>query len=334
LASYAVMTGMIEPFDLAALQKPATYLVPLEGPVRYRDTKGQYQRFYLSSDPTIRNVELDVRSELILEQNSICYVTLQPTFRMPAYIAGRFNLLIRDVYRGLLVGTGPLVDPGFIGRLSIPLHNFTSNEYPLMAGEGFVYFEFTKLSWTNGDQPPATASWLKPPIAVQPPFPGSKNARRTIDDYLSPATHGLPAENAVGTEIRRLSGTSEEIARMTETIAQRTQFFTVAGFAGIAGLVIVTLAAVITGWQVYLGAQQVVQAAKADADNAAGKTADLLQRSKLEFNAALEGLQKRAVAPEQVQALQSQLDQTTEAVRDLESRIPSAGGAPHSPRKH
>jgi deoxycytidine triphosphate deaminase len=334
LASYAVMTGMIEPFDLAALQKPATYLVPLEGPVRYRDTKGQYQRFYLSSDPTVRNVELDVRSELILEQNSLCYVSLQPTFRMPAYIAGRFNLLIRDVYRGLLVGTGPLVDPGFMGRLSIPLHNFTSNEYPLMAGEGFVYFEFTKLSWTNGDQPRATASWLKPPIAVQPPFPGSKNARRTIDDYLSPATHGLPAENAVGTEIRRLSGTSEEIARMTETIAQRTQFFTVAGFAGIVGLVIVTLAAVITGWQVYLGAQQVVQAAKADTDNAAGKTADLLQRSKLEFNAALEALQKRTVTPEQVQALQSQLDQTRQAIRDLESRVPSAGGTPHSPAKH
>ena len=109
------MTGMIEPFDLVALQKPATYLVPLEGLVRYRDTKGQFQRFYLSSDPTVRNAELDVRSELILEQNSLCYVTLQPTFRMPAYIAGRFNLLIRDVYRGLLVGTGPLVDPGFVG---------------------------------------------------------------------------------------------------------------------------------------------------------------------------------------------------------------------------
>lgn len=94
LASYAVMTGMIEPFCLSALEKPATYLAPLEGLVRYRDTNGQFQRFYLSSDPSIRNVELDVRSELILEQNSLYYVTLQPTFRMPDYIAGRFNLLI------------------------------------------------------------------------------------------------------------------------------------------------------------------------------------------------------------------------------------------------
>jgi hypothetical protein len=87
LASYAVTTGMIEPFDLAALQKPATYLVQLEGLVRYRDSKGRFQRFYLSSDPVVRDTELDVRGELILEKNSIVYVTLQPIFRMPAYIA-------------------------------------------------------------------------------------------------------------------------------------------------------------------------------------------------------------------------------------------------------
>jgi hypothetical protein len=68
LASYAVITGMIEPFDLGALQKPATYLVQLEGPVRYRDSKGQVQRFYLSSDPVVRDTELDVRGELILER--------------------------------------------------------------------------------------------------------------------------------------------------------------------------------------------------------------------------------------------------------------------------
>jgi hypothetical protein len=75
LASYVAMTGMIEPFDLDALQKPATYLVPLEGLVRYRDSKGRFQRFYLSSDPEIRKIEPDVRSDLILEKlNHLRYV--------------------------------------------------------------------------------------------------------------------------------------------------------------------------------------------------------------------------------------------------------------------
>ena len=328
------MTGMIDPFDYrVGLQKPATYLVPLEGPVRYRDSNGQLQRFYLSSDPTIRSAELDVRDELVLGMNSICYVTLQPMFRIPAYIAGRFNLLIRDVYRGLLVGTGPLVDTGFVGRLSIPLHNFTSNEYSLRAGDGFVYFEFTKLSWANGNQRQSGAPWLRSAIPVQPPFPGSKNLRRTIDDYLAQATGGLPAENAVGAEIRRLAGTSEAVARTMDAIASKTQFFTIAGVAGIVGLVIVTLAAVIAGWSVYLAAQQVVQAASADIHSAAGKTEDEMQKLKLESNASLEALQKRTVTAEQLHALQSQLDQARLAIQDLESRIPRAGVTPRPPAK-
>ena len=226
-----------------------------------------------------------------------------------------------------------MVDPGFVGRLSIPLHNFTSNEYSLKAGEGFVYFEFTKLSWTNGDQPLVNASWLKPPIAVQPPFPGSKNARRTIDDYLRPATGGLPAENAVGAEIRRLSGTTQAIASMTERIARRTQFFSIAGIVGIAGLVIATFVALIAGGQEYLGAQQVVQAGRAEMASAAEKTVDLFRISKSEFSAALEALQNRTVTPEQIHALQTQLDQTRRAIHDLESRVPSAGVTPQPAAK-
>ena len=325
LASYAVMTGMIEPFNLAGLQKPATYLVQLEGLVRYRDSEGLFQRFYLSSNPRLRDAELDVRGELILEKNSIIYVTLQPIFRMPAYIAGRFNLLIRDVYRGLLVGTGPLVDPGFVGRLSIPVHNFTSNEYLLRAGEEFVYFEFTKLSWTNGNQALVSASWLKPAIAVQPPFPGSKNLRRNIDDYLLQATGGLPAENAVSAEIRQLDETSK-------TIVTRTRNFTILGYVAIAALVLAAFGDLIMGWQVYLGAQQVVRAAKADVDNVEAKTGDQIQRLRSEFNGALDVFQQRTTTVEQANALQLQIDQMKQAINSLENRLLSAGVTPSPPK--
>jgi hypothetical protein len=245
---------------------------------------------------------------------------------MPVYIVGRFNLLIRDVYRGLLVGTGPLVDPGFVGRLSIPLHNFTSNEYLLRAGEDFVYFEFTKLSWTNGDQPLVIASWLKPPIDVQPPFPGSKNLRRNIDDYLLPATGGLPAENAVSAEIRRLDETSK-------TIVARTRNFTILGYVAIGALLLGAIGNGVAAWQVYLGAQQVVQTAKAEVENAETKTANQLQRLRSEFNGALEALQRRTVTAEQAQALQSQLDQTKQALRDLANHVRPTGDTPTPPGK-
>jgi hypothetical protein len=171
---------------------------------------------------------------------------------MPAYLAGRFNLLIRDVYRGLLVGTGPLVDPGFVGFLSIPVHNFTSNKYILRAGEGFVYFEFTKLSWSNPDDV-TIPKWIQSPIQTQPPFPASKNARRNLDDYIGQATGSGPAQNAIQQDIRRL-----------EKAAANINLISMGAIAAAFLFVITTIAAIISAFQIYLGAQQFTQAAQKD----------------------------------------------------------------------
>jgi hypothetical protein len=169
---------------------------------------------------------------------------------MPAYIGARFNLLIRDVYRGLLVGTGPLVDPGFNGKLSIPIHNFTTREYIIRAGEGLVYFEFTKLSWGNPTPAPRQPRWLPSPVDHQPPFPASKGKRRSLDDYISEATGGGPPQNAIGEQIQKL----RELSEKTEN---RLQLFTVLGLAGIAGLVIAS-------WSLWTAADQYVAAAQTE----------------------------------------------------------------------
>ncbi|GGF87129.1 hypothetical protein GCM10010924_13560 [Rhizobium wenxiniae] len=78
--------------------------------------------------------------------NSIVFVESDLEFRLPDYIALRFNLSIRHVHRGLLLGTGPLVDPGFWGRLCIPLHNLTNEEYLIAPNEGLFWVEFTKTT--------------------------------------------------------------------------------------------------------------------------------------------------------------------------------------------
>jgi hypothetical protein len=92
-------------------------------------------------------------------------VTLAPLLQLPDYIALRFNLKIQNVYRGLLLGTGPLVDPGFVGHLSFPLHNLTTNPYHFDAAEDVVWVEFTKLSTNAGfkssQAPPARAGAIK-----------------------------------------------------------------------------------------------------------------------------------------------------------------------------
>lgn len=250
LATYCLVAGMIEPFDLSQLAKPATYLVAAKGPVRYRDDQGNIERFFLSNDANDREREVEeVRDHIRIAPNSVCFVTLEPEFHMPAYIGARFNLMIRDVYRGLLVGTGPLVDPGFSGKLSIPIHNFTTREYFIRAGEGLVYFEFTKLSWSNA--PSATLpSWLPPKVDNQPPFPGSKKRRKNIDHYLDEATGGGPPQSAIGDEINKLKKYADDAKRLL-------RFYSVAGVAAAVGLFY-------SGWSLYSAAQQFVQSAQTE----------------------------------------------------------------------
>src|SRR6266498_565315 len=101
---YVATTGMIWPFDHEDQRhlKPASYLVAMAGPYTYWDGKGNQ-----------KSGELNRGDNFELPRNTIAFVTLEPLFRLPEYIALRFNLQIKYVHAGLLVGTGPLVDPGF-----------------------------------------------------------------------------------------------------------------------------------------------------------------------------------------------------------------------------
>ena len=169
ICAYVATTGLIHPFHPEDL-KPASYAFRLEG--LCRDEKGEF-------------VEIEEGDDFELKPNSITFVTLEPYIRLPDYIALRFNLKIKNVYRGLLLGTGPLVDPGFEGRLSIPLHNLTASAYRLRGGDTMIWVEFTKLS--------PNQRWVKPgedqaPIDQQlyVPFPPDKYGRQ-LKKYLDEA---------------------------------------------------------------------------------------------------------------------------------------------------
>src|SRR5436190_7515718 len=107
--SYVLKTGMISPFDPLSL-KPATYEVKLGGKCIIFDEEGRRTTFFLGTQPSPDYPGLETRSEIVLVRNSIVFLTLEPFFRLPYYIAARFNLKIKNVYRGLLLGTGPIVD--------------------------------------------------------------------------------------------------------------------------------------------------------------------------------------------------------------------------------
>ena len=143
IQAYVAKTGMIFPFHEEDL-KPASYALRLLGDYIYWDKDGKTKIGSIKEGDIFE-----------LENDSIAFVSLEPLFHLPYYIAARFNLKIDNVYKGLLLGTGPLVDPGFIGYLSFPLHNLTSNKYTFIGGEVIAWMEFTKLSenknWVKTD---------------------------------------------------------------------------------------------------------------------------------------------------------------------------------------
>ncbi len=136
IRSYVDTTGLIYPFYKKDL-KSASYAARISGKCKFWDDDKE----------SFKEVELlEKGDKFTLRPNSIAFVGIEPTFRLPDYIALRFNLTITHVYKGLLLGTGPLIDPGFQGRINIPLHNLTSNDYVFSFNDALIWIEFTKTS--------------------------------------------------------------------------------------------------------------------------------------------------------------------------------------------
>ena len=152
-----------EDFRLDRL-KPASYEMRLLGTLY--DWELKHERLER------RSREIVDGEDVQLNRNSITYLWIQERLRLPEYIAARFNLSISAVHKGILLGTGPLIDPGFGGRLLIPLHNLTNNDYTLRGGKGIIWIEFTKVSknryWLPDreeiDRPPELREFRRGPI--------------------------------------------------------------------------------------------------------------------------------------------------------------------------
>lgn len=222
IADYVRTTGMIVPFDPAKL-KTASYEVKLLGKWTFVDEYGNVQRG-----------ELKEGEEFELRRNSIVFMTAEPFFQLPDYIALRHNLKISHVYKGLLVGTGPLIDPGFTGRISLPIHNLTESNYTLRGGEGIIWVEFTKLSsnnrWRNGDASAAREGKYTP-------FPPRKTRDNDVFDYINDATAHLPVPSSSSAKIavnaRKAVKKAKEAKR---SVQKNARFLTIAGVIALVGL--------------------------------------------------------------------------------------------------
>jgi deoxycytidine triphosphate deaminase len=100
---------------------------------------------YVDSSGRIRKLD-EKESFFYMEPNSIVYVSTAEQLDLPFYIVARFNLRVKWVYKGILLGTGPQVEPGFRGNLSCPLFNLTSKPIKIKLGEEFATIDFERTS--------------------------------------------------------------------------------------------------------------------------------------------------------------------------------------------
>ncbi len=187
-------------------------------------------------------LEEEKGEELTLGPNSITFVQVEPFFRLPDYIALRFNLKITHVHRGILLGTGPLVDPGFVGRLLIPIHNLTLNTYRLGRGEGLIWLEFTKTSLLPTSAKSGKNSFELSRRGEYIEFPTRKVKISPID-YLRMASPQSPVRSSIPEAV--LQSRSE-----AAKARQWAQWLAGAGIVGLVALGIATWTLMQDTWRV------------------------------------------------------------------------------------
>ena len=230
IEAYVKRTGMLNAFDRAAL-KSASYEVKLRGEVVSWDDEGRKHKTVVDDDTAV----------LELAPNSITFVQVEPIFRLPPYIAIRFNLRIHHVHRGLLLGTGPLVDPGFEGKLLIPLHNLTATAYFMDLNEALIWVEFTK-----------TSHGLAPKDYDEKPFPPTgKNLKP--EDYLRKANNGFPIQSSIPDAQKQALKRSDKAQRQADKARNSLRKVQAFGLVAIVSAVVAVGAIVLTAMTLVKG---------------------------------------------------------------------------------
>lgn len=211
--------------------KSASYELLLAGEV-FRWKKGQ-----LNFDRT----ELSENQPYMVEPNEIVFISLGTKIKLPHYLAIRFNLTISMVHRGLLLGTGPLVDPGFEGNLLIPLHNLTSSVLPLNKGMSFIWVEITKVS----PYPPLDGAHQNKLVE----FPKDKKNRKPLK-YFERANGNLPISSI-------LRETYEQVSNLQNKMRNLAILGVVAGAVSVGGLIF-------AGITLYIDSSQLVKSAQGE----------------------------------------------------------------------
>lgn len=213
----ATSDQLFQPFDPSKL-KPASYEISACGTAYWwSEAAGE--------EPHTK--ELSENDTLVIPENGIVFIRPRVKFNVPPYLALRFNLHIRLVHRGLLLGTGPLVDPGFEGHLLIPVHNLTDRPFVLRAADGFIWIEVTKLSPLSSN-PSGYAQFPRDKVDVDP------------KKYFYRASGGTPIRSSIPHVAEDVKKTRDELKTVEQRAFWTSSIALVGVIVGVIGLLVGT----------------------------------------------------------------------------------------------
>jgi len=177
----------------------------------------------------------------VVEKYSLVYIKLRQELRIPYYVIGRHNLKINYIYQGLLLGTGPQVDPGYVGHLIIPLHNLTTRDVRIYVQDSFVSIDFVRTTPVQFDHgTPETRDQLYDMYGSSKALLDLRKVleRRKLEDYLE----GSTPQSAMGELLQRNEAMSSQLKVAAEQMTRMKRF----ELAAAIGIILTWLTAVIT----------------------------------------------------------------------------------------
>lgn len=90
--------------------------------------------------------KIDKENPVEIAPNELVYIQIYEYLNMPYYLIARYSLRVKQVYRGLIVDNGLQVDPGFHGRINVPVYNFTDEFKKLEFKERLLSVDFVKTT--------------------------------------------------------------------------------------------------------------------------------------------------------------------------------------------
>ncbi len=250
----------------------------------------------------------------LVKKNSLVYIKLAQCLVIPYYIIGRQNLKISYVYQGLLLGTGPQVDPGFEGNMFIPLHNLTNIDVKIYINKSFVSIDFVRTSSLVFDNSiPDSREAFERDFPEMKPFPADKLKRVTLNGYLK----GVTPSSSLKESIKYIN----EIKEKNEKDKQTRKWVTISEILG--GLILfITTIGILIGMM--FSTHQIFTSIEARID----KNVYISGKNSAEAQTVNDSIKKLVVENEKINSIameykltRTELNRLGKKVSDLESYI-------------